>query len=688
MSKHSIYIAIVFLLMACQSTEKDPFLYLEEVDSKSSMDWVNQHNEKIASSISNTELFKKNFNVIQEIRGSKEQILKIEYHGDFVYNLWQGEQHPHGIYRRMHHKDFSNGKNSWETVLDVDSLSQAEGKNWKFNYCKSLAPEHRLGMISLSDGGTDANVSREFDLHQKSFVKDGFIVPEAKGMVVWNNENELYVNSDFGRGSLTKAGYPRVLKLWSRGEQLTEAKVIYELDTNGVGMWPLEFQDGENRYVFIDPHNTYFDRTYFLVINDELYNLDVPKSSFTIGVFKRQVIIRLNEAWEQNEEVFKAGSIVSFDLADTYEGFKQVQLVYEPVENQSVEEVMNIKGYLIMNVLDNVKSKIYSFDLVDGSWLKNEIPCSENVTVAFQAASANKNVFYFTETSFLNPTGLYRWKEGDIELVQSLPSFFNSYDLQVKQEWAISKDGTRVPYFIVAKKGIKLNGNNPTIQYAYGGFMLTSKPYYDGKLGKLWLEQGGVYVVANIRGGGELGADWHKYGSLEHKQNCFDDFYAVSEKLIADSITSPEYLGAYGRSNGGLLVGAAMTQRPELYKAIVCGVPILDMQRYNKLLAGSSWEAEYGNPDSNDWEYLKLYSPYHNIKEGVDYPEVLFMTSTKDDRVHPGHARKMAAKMESIGISVHYYESKDGGHGLNVTPAVRSHFEALRYSFFEKHLMN
>lgn len=685
--KHFLGLSLL-ALVACNSNnmteEKDPYLYLEEVEGEKALEWVKSHNDATLKSLEEEPTFAADFEKAKQVRNSKDRIIYPAVKGDYVYNFWKDEQNPRGLYRRMHQDDYNNGSKEWEIIIDIDALAEKEGKKWVFHGCKTLKPDHKLGMMALSDGGTDANEIREFNMETKEFVEGGFFMPAAKGSISWLNEDELLVQTDFGPGSMTTSGYPSMVKLWKRGQSLDEATLELQGDSTDMGLWAGAFFDGDNKHVYAIQMPDFYTAILHFKRGDKWEILDVPNSADIHGIMNHQALLMLKEDWTVEERTFKAGSLVSFDIDEYFDGNHHVELVFEPTAQQSIEQVKKTKDLLVLNILDNVKGKIMEFSNEHGHWHGKEIDHPQNATIHVAVTNEDNNRYYYTAESFTSPRTLYACENGKSTVDQAMSVEFDASDLEVKQEWASSKDGEKIPYFIVHKKGMELNGQNPTIQYAYGGFEISMKPFYSGVLGSAWLEQGGVYVIANIRGGGEFGPRWHQAALKSNRQRGYDDFHAVAEKIIGDGVTSSDHLAIHGGSNGGLLMGVMTTQRPDLYKAVICAVPLLDMKRYNKLLAGASWMGEFGNPDTDDWEFIKKYSPYHNLKEDVDYPEIIFVTSTKDDRVHPGHARKMAAKMEGMGYKIHYYENMEGGHGAASTNDQIAYRDAIQYSFLKR----
>ena len=680
---------ILFMTQLNFAQEKDPFLWLEEVEGEKALEWVEKWNEKTLAVLTSQpgyeEMFQKNI----EIYNSTERIVDPTIRGNFVYNFWQDQEHERGIWRRTSMKSYRSENPDWEILIDLDELSEKDDVKWVFKGATGLFPDYKRFLVSLSKGGGDAVIISEFDIDTKSFVKEGFYIPEAKGSASWIDKNTVIVSTDFGEG-VTTSGYPRQVKTWKRGTDLKNARLVFEGGEENMGIWGYSIQTKEKTYQLIMKMETFYSGAYFFIENGQLLELEVPEDISLSTIFNGKVIFQLKSDWNiEDKYKFKQGAVISIDYDDLIENRKNYELVLQPDDRSSVTSISVTKDILLVNMLSNVKGELYAYQWNDG-WKNKQIDAPDfgNITLAASSQSSNDYFFYFQ--NFLESSTLYygNAKIEEVKKVKSLPSFFPTEKYKVQQFEATSKDGTKIPYFVVSEKSVKLNGKSPTLLYAYGGFEVPMLPRYSAITGTSWLENGGVYVVANLRGGGEFGPKWHQAVLKENRQKVFDDFHAVAESLISKKITSPEKLGIFGGSNGGLLVGVAFTQRPDLYNAVVCAVPLLDMKRYNKLLAGASWMAEYGNPDKpEEWKYIKEYSPYHNVQEKMGYPEVFFTTSTRDDRVHPGHARKMVAKMDNRGYDVFYFENTEGGHAGASTNQQRARQSALIYSYLQMKLM-
>jgi prolyl oligopeptidase len=672
---------------AQQPSPTDPFVWLEDVDGKRALDWVHAKNAATEAVLSKTSLYQPIYDRTMQILDSKDRIAMPRIIGDRIYNFWQDAEHKRGIWRRTSFAEYVAGRPVWETVIDVDALSKAENTTFSIGEINCFSPADRLCLVGLSRGGSDAAEIRELDLATGRFVANGFRVPAAKSSVAWVDENTLLIGTDFGPGSMTTSGYPRVIKRWTRGTPLSSAVTVLEVDAGHVLASASSYDAGGRRYVRVADAKTFYTTDEYLYVDGALKRIEVPHDA-DVHLVRDQLIVYVRDPWTVNGTVWRTGSLVAMSVDDFMRGQRDLRLVFEPGATETVDGVSATRDHLLVSLLNSVRGELRRYTHANGEWRFEKVPAPDMGSVSVTATTTSSNRFFFTYTSFIQPTTLYLSDDaGAIAEVKRMPAMFDAKGLAVQQLHATSKDGTKVPFFVVHRDGLPRDGRNPTLMYAYGGFEVSNTPSYGGTVGAAWLERGGVYVLANIRGGGEFGPRWHRAGLKENRQRVYDDFAAVAEELVRQKITSPTQLGIMGGSNGGLLVGVAFTQRPDLYGAVAVQVPLLDMQRYNHLLAGASWMAEYGDPDKpEEWAYISKYSPYHNLKADATYPTVLFTTTTRDDRVHPGHARKMAAKMEAMGKPFHYFENTEGGHGTGVTNEQRAKTLALTYAYLWKQL--
>lgn len=683
-----------------EATAEDPYLWLEEVEGEAALDWVRNQNDRSLKELKADPDYAGYEAAAIEALTSAERIPYGSIRDGMVYNFWQDETHVRGLWRRTTLESYASDTPEWETILDFDKLAEEEGKNWVYKGADCFRPKGSdIGykcMISLSNGGKDAIVRREFDLATKQFVDDGFVTPEAKQGGAWASPDTLLIATDWGEETLTASGYPFIVKRWDRGTPLDAAEEVIRGEVDDVGVWPmtLELEDGRILQGAAQA-DTFFTTRYWWFPDGESEPVQwpIPPKSSPEGIHEGRLLVSLKQDWTPTgqETTFKSGDLVAFDVETFMEtrALPPVSLVFHPSETQALKGVSTAKGALLLGVSDTAVGKVMRATASDAGWMLEPIslPGTGQASVAF--ASDEEDTVFINYEDFLTPDSLlsYSASTGDVKALKSLPPKFDATGLSVTQHFATSKDGTRVPYFLVSKADLPLDGSTPTLLYGYGGFQVSLNPSYSAVTGRLWLEQGGAYVLANIRGGGEFGPEWHQAGLKQNRQRIYDDFISVGEDLIARGVTSPEHLGIMGGSNGGLLMGVMLNQRPDLWNAVVVQVPLLDMMRYHLLLAGASWVDEYGSPEVPDERaFLETISPYQNFDATKDYPVPFFVTSTKDDRVHPGHARKMAAKFEAAGLPFYYYENIDGGHSAAANQKERAKRSALEFTYLTKRL--
>ena len=691
--------------MTDTDTTDDAYLWLEDVLGERALAWVrerNAHSQAILQARPEYEPIRAG---LLEMMNAKERIPQVTRRGDHFYNFWQDEIHKRGLWRRTSLAEYRQAAPAWETVLDLDALAQAEGENWVWGGTVPFAPAYERVLISLSRGGADAAVLREFDTVAKAFVDGGFALPEAKSKAEWIDADTLYVGTDFGSGSMTSSGYARVIKRWSRGTPLESATTVFEVgaDDMTADIW-VDTTPGHERTGFMRVID-FYSCHHFLQSGAELRRIDVPDDAGlafwnSAGAPDDTLLIELRSDWAVAGQTFPSGALLAADAAAYLAGERRFDILFTPTATRSLAGYTTTRSHVIVNVLDNVASRLEEWQRSAHGFTKRAIAAPFPGTLGASGLHDPMRVvdplaehYLLSYADFLTPDTLWLAHTGSDarEALKSQPAHFDATGMHVDQFFATSADGTHVPYFVIWPSGVDTSwpadGSTPTLLYGYGGFEISMQPGYRAGYGRGWLAHGGVLVIANLRGGGEYGPAWHQAAIKTHKQRSYDDFIAIAEDLIARRITSPQRLGIEGGSNGGLLVGATMVQRPELFTAVVCSVPLLDMRRYHQLLAGASWMAEYGNPDlPGDWAVISKYSPYQNVKPGATYPEVLFTTSTRDDRVHPGHARKMAAKMLAQGHPVLYYENIEGGHGGAADNVQRAHVQALELSYLWRQL--
>jgi prolyl oligopeptidase len=669
----------------------DPHLWLEEVTGEAALAWVRQRNALARKQLEAHPRFHPMRDRFLEILNSRDRIPQVVRLGPWLYNFWRDEQHTRGVWRRTTLAEYRRREPRWETVLDLDALAARESESWVWAEATCHGPRYRRCLLALSRGGGDATVVREFDTVDKAFVEGGFALPEAKSELEWVDADTVYVGTDFGPGSLTASGYPRLIKRWRRGQPLAEAAAVFEGDAKDVGVGvTVEHSSGSPRTVF-SRWLDFYNSSQFVLERDRLREVDKPADA-SATLWHSQLLLELRSDLTRHGVTYPRGSLVALPLF----GSGRLQPLFTPSAQRSLAGFTLTRDHVIVNVLDNVASRLEERRFDGRSWHSRQVAAPFPGTLGVAALHDPQlpddplaQHYLVTYSDFLTPDSLSLARAGSDSrrALKARPAFFDASGMTVEQSFATSRDGTRVPYFVVWPAGARSNGANPTLLYGYGGFEVPVQPWYSAGFGSAWMSRGGVLVVANIRGGGEFGPAWHQAATRQNKQKSFDDFIAVAEDLIARRITSPRHLGMQGGSNGGLLVAAVMLQRPELFHAVVCQAPLLDMKRYDKLLAGASWIAEYGDPDdAADWAALARYSPYQNVKPDMRLPAVLFTTSTRDDRVHPGHARKMAARMLEQGHELLYYENIEGGHGLAADNVQRADLMALEFAFLWQQL--
>jgi prolyl oligopeptidase len=673
----------------------DAFQWLEEVQGERALNWVRERNAASLKVLQSNPDYVPLRRELLDVLNSSDRIPQVRRFGPWLYNLWQDAQHPRGLWRRTSLAEYRKPAPQWQTVLDLDALGATEKESWVFGGATCLGPDYRQCLVSLSRGGADAHVVREFDTQTLKFVAAGFQLPEAKSEVEWIDSEHIYVGTDFGPDSLTDSGYPRVIKRWQRGTALARATTIFEGETKDVEVSAhVDRTPGFERTTFSRALD-FYHQTRFLLQGETLRPLDLP-SDMSEQFWGARLLLQPRSDWQVGGERYPAGSLLLADAAAYLRGERKFQILFSPTATRSLAGYTLTREHVILNISDQVASRLEEWDMSGAKAQHRSVQAPFPGTLSLAGLYDGElvhdelaNNYLVNYADFLTPDTLYLAHAGGDarEALKSRAPLFKSDGMRVEQFFATSRDGTRIPYFVVWPAAAKPGAPNPTLLYGYGGFEVSMRPWYSGTFGRAWSARGGVFVLANIRGGGEFGPAWHQAAVKAGKQNSYDDFIAVAEDLIARKISTPQHLGIMGGSNGGLLVGATFVQRPELFNAVVCQVPLLDMQRYHRLLAGASWMAEYGDPDQpDDWAFISKYSPYQNVKAGVKYPKVFFATSTRDDRVHPGHARKMAAKMLTQGHELLYYENIEGGHGGAADNEQRATLQALEYSYLWQQL--
>jgi prolyl oligopeptidase len=676
----------------------DKYQWLEDVSGERSMTWVKAENERSAKVLENDPHFAGLEATALKVLESPDRLPYPEINGGDVYNTWQDAEHVRGILRRTSIADYLAAQPHWQTVLDYDALAKQDNEKWVEKGLSCLYPGNEMCLVALSAGGEDAVVMREFNLKQGKFVEGGFVLPRSKQGAGWVDKDTLLVSRDWGPGTMTKSGYPFVVKLWKRGQTLGQAKEVYRgAETDETGAWARTLNDSEGHRVTIVRRGlTFFEAGVSLLTPDGAERIALPGKAYINGLVEGQMIATLEEDWkpEGQDTKFVMGSIISLNLEAVKKdpGHLRPSVVFAPTAKEFAQGVDITKSQLLITTLENVQGRVYVCALgANGAWTRKKLDVPDNRAVDIVSTNWSDNQFFLSLTGFLTPSSLWLGDAGvsTLKEAKTLPPKFDASGMVTEQLEAVSKDGTKVPYFVVRRKDIKYDGSNPTLLTAYGGFLSSETPDYSPVRGKLWLERGGVFVLANIRGGAEFGPAWHEAGLKTHRQRIYDDFAAVGQDLVTRKITSPRRLGIVGASNGGLLMGVEMTQHPEMWNAIVIQVPLLDMLRFEQIAAGASWVGEYGsvkNPEER--AFLASISPYNQLRPDVNYPEPLIFTTTKDDRVGPVHARKFAAKMEEFKKPFYYDEITEGGHAAGADLKEKAKTEAVKYTYLTRKLMD
>ena len=674
----------------------DPYTWMEEIEGARALDWARAENARSLPRLQKDPRYAGLYEQARAIATAPDRIPGVAFAGgDRLRDFWQDATHVRGLWRETDLAGYRSGAPAWRTILDVDALSKAEGANWVFAGADCLEPDARLCLVSLSDGGKDAVTVREFDAREGRFVEAGFRLPEGKHRFDWIDRDTLLVVTALSPSESTVSGYPFIARLLKRGQTLAQAREVFrgERQDGGYGVSGQVFRDAAGRVeaVVLDRPIDTFSSEHHLLLGDRTVKLGLPLRSTVQALSAGRLVVSLEADWA--ETGMKAGDLVDFDLAAVSRAPQALRpdLVLRPTESQSVEQVASTRDRLVIGLLDNVRGRVLSLRRTATGWTSETLPLPADSTLTVTSAAKDSNRLMVGASAYLSPTS--QWladaTDGSTARLRSLPPRFDASNMVAEQNWAVSKDGTRIPYSVVRRKDAPMDGSNPTLLYAYGGFLVSQTPAYAAATGKLWVEKGGIYVVANIRGGGEFGPRWHNAGLKLDRMRVYDDFFAVSEDLVQRGYTSQRRLGIMGGSNGGLLMGVALTKRPELYNAVVIQVPLFDMIRYTQIGAGASWVGEYGDPAvPAEREMLMSYSPYQNLKAGRPYPTVFIETSTKDDRVHPAHARKAAARLKELGYDYIYYENIDGGHAAAANLNERAVRQALEYTYLMQRLMD
>jgi prolyl oligopeptidase len=682
---------------AAAAAEEDPNQYLEEIEGERALAWARNENERTLRELTADPRYQQFYDRALEILQARDRIPFVGFRPSGLYNFWQDQEHVRGVLRRTTLASYRTDAPSWETVLDVDALAREENANWVYQGMQCLPPQERRCLVVLSNGGRDANFVREFDLVQRRFVPGGFSLPEGKQSVTWEDENTILIARDFGEGTMSAAGYPITVRRLRRGQALEQAQEVFRGRPEDTRADPFVLRDAQGRVHAVGAARgvNFFEREYTVFTPRGNVVLPLPRKASPAGIVDGRLLVTLDEPWQAGPGLsFATDSVVSYDLAQWRRDPLRARpsLVWAPGPRQTLSGVATTRNTLLLTVLDNVRGRAFTYNYVNGAWRATPVALPQNATIGIAGASDESDLAMFTVTDYLQPTSLYLFdaaRPAPPQRIKTTPPRFNAANHVVEQFEATSRDGTRVPYFVVRPRNAPMDGSTPTLLYGYGGFQISQTPGYLGTTGRLWLEQGNAWVVANLRGGGEFGPEWHQTAQRANKQRTWDDYIAVAEDVIRRRLTSPRRLGVMGGSQGGLLVGTAITQRPELFNAAIIQVPLFDMLRYHLLGAGASWRGEYGDPDvPEERAWIEAYSPYQHLVAGRTYPTPFIETSTADDRVHPGHGRKAAARLAALGQPYYYYENMQGGHAAAANLQETARRLALEFTYASKRLVD
>lgn len=671
----------------------DPYVWLEDWTGPKAMAWVEAENAATLARLKNDPRYAGYYKDALAIAQAKDRIPYPNPLNGRIFNFWRDAEHPQGVWRYTSEADYAAADPKWTTILDLDALSKAEGKKWVWKGATCLDPDERLCLVNLSDGGEDAVTLREFDLQAGKFVEGGFVLSKSKQNEAWADKDTVYVSRDWGAGTMTASGYPFVVKALKRGQPVESAVEVFRgAAADQVGSAPFTLSDGSgNRASFIYRGTTFFENETYLLTPEGAKRVPLPGKAQISGMVDGHVIVTTSEDWTVGTVKVPAGAVATVTLKDIQDGGPlSPTVIFAPNARQSVSGVGTTKSRLIVSILDNVRGRALVFAPGAKGWTSTPLRLQDNVAVSISGTSERSDRAFVEVTGFLDPTTLWSVDAltGKLAKAKALPAKFDATGLAAEQFEAVSTDGTKIPYFIVHRKGITLDGSTPTIMTAYGGFEVSRTPAYSATIGKLWMEKGGAYVLANIRGGGEFGPAWHEAGRKTKRQIIYDDFAAVAKDIFARKLSSPAKFGIYGGSNGGLLMGVEFNQHPDLWKAVTIQVPLLDMIRYEQIAAGASWVDEYGSVSvPEEKAFLEKISPYANIRKGVAYPEPYIWTTTKDDRVGPQHARKFAARLKEFGLPYLFYEDTAGGHSGDADIEQGARLQALQMTYFAQKLL-
>lgn len=689
-----IFIACLLLLGACAThpthyspSLDDKYNWLVERDSARVQQWVRAQNELTQTTFASGSRFTKDREEILEIRNRAATLPTGQVYGKYLYKVLKGDAHPRGLWRRILIADLVSKRETWRDLLDLDALSKKDKTEYSLSSTECLEPQFTKCLLLLAVAGADHTIIREFDVETKSFVEGGFRTQQpAMNGVQWIDKDEIFVTSDFGPGTVSKSTYPRQVRIWKRGEQLSHATLVYEAKSSSTGAFIEDASRSPRGVFFIGDFLAFRDRQYSMFRDGKLTSrLETPLDAELIGLFGDEIVFKLGKPWQRGGRSFDGDSVISLNLNEPNNP-SLIRQIYAPAKDEVIGSVDISQSALWIRLLKNVTGRLLKITRSETGWNAEKIQSEFGGSFSLMNVTPYQNSFFVDSEDFLEPEQLYYF-DGRTNSAKSFAAREKDFDargLTSEIHWTTSRDGTAVPYFMVHRKGVANDGNQPTLIYGYGAANDIESPWYLGAAGKEWVEKGGVFVSAVLRGGGEFGTQWWREGAKENKQHTFDDFIAIAEDLIRTKITNPKKLGIYGSSWGGLLVSAVAVQRPDLFAAVAPQMPMEDMLNFPLLPIGDTWTGEFGDPTDPVYEkVLRGYSPYHNVKASDHYPAMLFISSTNDDRMHPAHARRMVAKMQDQGHPVYYYESNEGGHRGSSTNEKFAFHWALTWVFFQ-----
>jgi len=671
--------------------DDDPYLWLEEIESERALAFVEAQNQRTLSAYADA-FFERDRGTLAAIFDRPDNIPFVSRRGGLLYNLWKDAEHPRGLWRRTTLEEFRQAQPQWDDLLDVDQLAADEGQDWLLNGTTSLPPAHDRAILSLSRGGSDAVVLREFDLHSKTFVADGFTLNEAKGSVSWLDQDTLLLASAYGDGMATPSGYARTVRRWRRGESIAQAQIIFEAQhADSMGVYAaIDRTAGTPRVWFIDRFDFFNLHAWLGDDTGARVKLDLPTDSW-MDAHGDWIAVKLRHTWTIGNASYPADAVLGIRLSAFLKGQRDFKIVFAPGPRRALQGLYWTAGKLVLSILDHLQPVYEICTPSDEGWTSMDLPGLPEIGVAavtrfdVEESESNGDLVANMQDPLTPPSLALVEAFGSPTILKQAPKTFLADGLRITRHEASSIDGERIPYVLTGPD--VETGEAPVHMTAYGGFGHSVQALYSPALGKLWLERGGTTVLAHLRGGGEFGTAWHDAGRNAGKRLAHDDFAAVAADLIRRGVTQPQRIAAEGGSNGGILISNMLVRYPQRFGALFCTIPLIDMRRYTRLLAGASWIAEYGDPDrAEDWGWLQTYSAYHLAKPGQAYPPILIATTRRDDRVHPGHARKMTAKLQAMGYEAYLYEPAAGGHGYGADNKERAAFLSLGYRFLQRHI--